>query len=259
MRIWRMTTTLFLSLVAALSLASTHLPMPQTKTTHHTLPAFNAIEVSGAAHVLVDQVPSLKESVATINTIDGYPVNLAVKDHTLIVTITNEPHKFLPFVHLRLKEPLKQLVVNNHISMVVRHTDARDLKVVANNHASVELIGLVNVNNIQQNDQSNVNVQWVDSDSLTVNVNDQAKLTLAGATNKLIANAADSALVKAEYLRADSAWVKAENEAAIYITPVNSLSAFASNKGNVYYYKYPKRLNRNTTESGNVLQVAWHN
>lgn len=261
MGISRVKTILLLSLMAVFGLVVARpapIVAPKTPVRHQVLPAFNAISLSGTAHVLVDQAPSRKKALAAIHTTKAYPVKLVVKNHTLFISAPNQPTPFQPFVHLRLTQPLKRLVVNNHISIVLMRVNTEKLQVVANNYAKVSLIGLVDINRIEQNDQSSVNVQWVDSDKLTVNVKNQSQLTLSGAANQLIANAADQAQVKAEYLRTLSAWVKAEDAAAIYITPIKFLSGWANNNGHVYYYKYPQQLDRHTTASGNVLQIAWH-
>lgn len=234
-----------------------HIPAPNSMANTVKLAPFNQVVVSGAVHVLIDQLNGLKNPIADVRTMGNNGVNLNVVNKVLTISAVNTVNNYTPMVHLRVSS-LQSVIASQHADLVLRSITNQNLQITASDNAKVDAMGNVHVSSIQQTGNSSVNVEWVDSGTLTAVVSNTATLSLAGTANKLVSTANNNAQIKAEYLRANQAWAKASGAAVINITPVQSLSASASQTANVYYYKYPQQINQYSSQSGNVLQMAWH-
>jgi len=258
---WQKISVLVISSMMGVALAApapvAHIPAPASMARSVKLAPFNQIVVRGSVHVLIDQLSGLKNPIADVRTLGNNAVTLTVKNKVLTISAADVVNNFTPMVHLRVSS-LQSVVASQHANLVLRNVTGKNLQITASDNAKVDAMGNVHVSSIQQSGNSSVNVQWVDSGTLTTVVSDNSTLNLAGTTNKLVSQASSNAKIKAEYLRANQAWAKASGASAINITPIQSLSASASQTAYVFYYKYPQQLTMHSTQSGNVLQMAWH-
>lgn len=258
---WQRISVLAISSIMGLAFAApapvAHIPAPASIANTVKLAPFNQVVVSGSVHVLIDQLNGLKNPVADVRTFGNNAVNLSVKNKVLTISAADIVNNFTPMVHLRMSS-LQAVTASQHADLVVRDVSNTNFQINASDNSKVDAMGDVHVSSIQQSGNSTVNVEWVNAGSLTAVVSDNSVLKLAGTADKLVSQTSSHGQIKAEYLRATQVWAKASGASAINITPIQSLSATASQTANVYYYKYPQVINRHSTQSGNVLQMAWH-
>lgn len=234
-----------------------HIPAPASIANMVKLAAFDQVVVSGSVHVLIDQLNGLKNPVADVRTFGNNAVNLSVKNKVLTISAADIVNNFTPMVHLRVSS-LQAVAASQHADLVIRGLSNKNFKITASDNSKIDAMGDVHVSSIQQSGNSRVNVEWVNAGSLTAIVSDNSVLKLAGTADKLVSQTSSHGQIKAEYLRATQAWAKASGASAINITAIQSLAASASQTANVFYYKYPQQLTSRSTQSGNVLQMAWH-
>lgn len=123
-------------------------------------------------------------------------------------------------------------------------------------NASLYLLGTLNVQNIMVDDAGDVTLRWVDSDQLHIQGTGSGRIQLAGTAQTLNARLSGGVQLDAPYLRSKRAYVQTRDQAQASILAQHTLSAFAYDQSNIYYYKIPEQqLTRDSVMAGNVLQM----
>jgi len=229
----------------------------------HTLSVapFNRINANGYFNLVIKGVRSASKSSVTIATYPAEPLRVHVADHTLYIKAPKYPLPGLkkrPVAVIRMPN-LNGLVVAGPTNVTSKNLRGRKLNITASGSGKLNLLGVIDVDHIQQTGDNKINIRWVKSSTVYINSNGFGSIRLAGTAKVLYARLLGSSILHAAYLRTHYVQVLAKDKALAYVCPIDTLRAFASDSGNIYYYKYPKNITRNTEQSGNVLQMAWHN
>ncbi len=152
---------------------------------------------------------------------------------------------------------LKRLSTHDSSIIEGKKLSSRGLIITAYDNSRIRLSGKLTITSIKALDQSQVYCRWISSRELKTYSIGSGAIRLAGSVDKLRSRLFGQSHLVARYLRTKYAWIRTHNHASASITPVIALRAFAADHSNIYYYKYPRRLTRDSTEEGNILQLAW--
>lgn len=230
----------------------------------HTLSArvFDRINASGYFNVVIKGVrPGSKPSVTIVTYHPSESLHTRVVNHTLYIKASWYPLPGLnkrPVVTVRINN-LKRLTVSGPTNVKTASMRSQGLNIDALGSGTINLLGVLDVEHIRQRGSNHISVQWVKSKAVYINSKGFGSIRLAGTAKILFARMLGHSRLHAAYLRTHYVQVQTKDNATAYVCPVYTLRAFASNFGNIYYYKYPKNITRDAEQSGNVLQMAWHN
>lgn len=250
-------TTKLLSIFIVIAWSVANAGGPEYVSTEPTSGGFNQVDVNGYVDVIIRQ--SGQSSVVTTSA-SVNPVNTRVSNHRLYIEAPGWSSQLQsikrPVVSVNLPE-LTKLVVNGQANVAGTNLHSHGLTIEANGSGKIKLIGMINLKNIQQTGQNRLYLRWIDSDTLTVTSTDAGFIYLGGIAKTVYARLYHRATFNAEYLRANTMQVQTNDYASAFVYPVTTLRAFANDNGNIYYYAYPYHMTRSTSQSGNVLQMAW--
>lgn len=185
-------------------------------------------------------------------------IRATVRNHTLYIrnqtpgVDSARPVKILVRLH-----QLNELDASDATSVTTRNLKTDQLIIKADNRGTIRLNGQINLKRIQAKGPGLIAVKWVSGPDINITTQNRARLKLAGVAKQIHIRASGKSRVDAQYLRAQSAVVRTRNQASVKVLAKDALHAFAFGRSNIYYYKNPKRINRYTQDSGNVLQLDW--
>lgn len=239
---------------------SSHQSAPSAQTT--TLSDFKNIDAKGYFRVVLVTDPSLKTSQVIGKGYSKAPISAQVKGHTLILRGAPLSHLFLrkkPVVTVRMKDVERIMLAGSTDLSGKDVYSSKGLHLFSTGSGRVSFTGEpVLMNYLRQNGNGNMTIEWVKGDLFRMDVSG-GKVHLAGLIDQAYARVRGYANLDAAYLRVNTLSVQTSGHATARVTAIADLRAFASDQSKVFYYKYPKHLTRGTSESGNVLQMAWHN
>lgn len=215
----------------------------------------NTLAAGGSFNVVIEKSnhPSL-----TVMTNALIPIRRTVSNHTLYLQGPELPpptnHRATVIVTL---PKLSKLIVYGPTHLSGKWESNRNLIIKSYGYGSISLKGIIKVSRIDQTGPNHIDLQWVNSDALSVHSEQGGVIKLAGVARSVSAYLKDDSVFNGEYLRANTVRVQAKERGAAYVYPVTTLSAFASGLGNIYYYTHPQNITRESSESGNILQMAW--
>lgn len=219
--------------------------------------SFNQIDAAGDVNVIIHGAQH--SGIAVISNAKA-PVKAQVVHHTLYINAPWIPGpgglKQRSTVVANVPN-LTSLVVNGPANVGGANIHSRGLTISSYGSGKIKLIGEMKVNQINQAGNNRIYLRWVNSTTLSINSKNAGFIYLGGVANVIYARLYDHAILNAQYLRTHIVQVQTKNHAAAFVYPVTTLRAFATNDANIYYYKYPQNLTRDTSQSGNVLQMAW--
>lgn len=217
--------------------------------------SFNEVSIQGYVNVLIRQgAPAV-----TVSGDLSKQLLTHVSHHKLYVEAPWQPTIGVvkrPLVTVTLPN-LNKLFIDGPANVGGENIRSKHLAIESHGSGKIKLIGVMNLTQIDQTGSNRIYLRWVNSDTLTINAKDRGFIYLGGVAKTLYARVTQQAIFNAQYLRTDIVQVQTKHFAAAFVYPVTTLRAFASEHSNIYYYKYPKYLTRETTQSGNVLQMAW--
>lgn len=160
-------------------------------------------------------------------------------------------------IHVTVSTPyINSLNLSGNSSLIAHNIRTQGLFINAHNHSYVLLTGYVDVNKIIVDGDSYVSVRWVNSDELTVRARQNGRIFIAGVARVLKARLYDCSHLGARYLRAPTVLVQTWNNSSASVLATYSLSAFANDQSNIYYYKTSPSYLEYTQFSGNVLPMG---
>lgn len=121
---------------------------------------------------------------------------------------------------------------------------------------NISLSGIMNVEEIAQTGSGNINLHWVDSDVLRIHASGTGIITLAGVAKNVNAVLYNNAMLDSKYLRTERSYINALDYSSAHISPVETLNAFATNHGSIYFYKDPKHLAEYSADVGGVMRMV---
>ncbi len=226
-------------------------------------PAFNKLVISGNVDVALKN--AAQNSIIFLDDTSSAYINYDVKDHSLTISQRALAKKH-PFANAKppLQRPqiqinvvqLNQLDTSGHV-VVQGQLNSSSLVVNTKGSSQVNLSGMMNLQQANAYDNSQLKLYWINSPNLIVNGTNNSLIKLAGITQVLHASLKKNAQLNAQYLRAQQAIIQTDNNAFVGIAATSALRAFASNDSNIFYYKYPHDYSEFSIESGNILQVDW--
>lgn len=216
------------------------------------LAAFDGVEVSQSINVTmiggqkhhVVELLGKPEAIAQV---------LATVDHG-ILKLTSADAKGNVRVRM-LINTLNRLTLSDTSQVAGTNIHSKGLVIRDSSSGKLRLRGIFPVKQIDQSGNGEIDLQWLNSQEIVVDLRDKAKLRLAGVASELYAKLSDQAELDAIGLRTKHLWVRTQQIAVARVLPVDSLKAFANDQSNIFYYKTPGQLQRDTSESGNVLQA----
>ncbi len=227
-----------------------------------SLRAFDQLNVSGYFDVVIKGLRPGARPSASVATYSVEPLQVRIVHHTLYVKGPwQRPLPSLkkrPVLIVRINS-LKKITVAGPTNVTARNLRGQGVDIYASGFGKINLLGVLNIDHIKQSGSNQITVRWVKSDTVYINSTGAGSIRLAGTARALYARVLGHSTLHAAYLRTHYVQVQATDQAVAYVCPVDTLRAFASNFGNIYYYKYPKNMTLDTEQSGNVLQMAWHN
>lgn len=235
---------------------ASHKIVPLVKTI--SLPPFYSIETDGNFDVvLVPGQPRVEIKNSQANSVHIYVSNGVLHLNTLENNEKNAPQNTVPINVRVATQNLNDLVLSDGTAITAQNVYGRDMVINVGDQSHVVLNGYINISKIIAGSDSYVNIHWVNSTNLAIVAHDHSEIYLAGVANRMVARLRDNAHLDAKYLRAKEAWVKTKDSAIADVLATNSLSAFASDNSNIYYYKNPTNLVEYSQLSGNVLQMDY--
>ncbi len=152
---------------------------------------------------------------------------------------------------------LKSLATSGPTTFTASNVKSKDLSLRSDSNAKIKLRGTMSLSKLSTYGASDVDIQWLNSKLLVIDAHDRSQIHLAGVADNVRAKLYDSAQLGAKYLRINNALVQTNENSAAKVLVKNNLRAFANENSNIYYYHNPKHLTRHTTDTANVLQIAW--
>jgi len=225
--------------------------------------SFSAIDADGPFQIILSNGSPQKVSfVGSVLAMEK--LSATVQNHTLVLRVlpyrrTSEPYNPKILVRITMPATLRNLVLagDTHLRSSGVRTSA--LTIYTRDQASVSIKGVVNLQKIEGNSSGGVNLGWINSRSVVIGSSGSGKIILSGYAPVLTAHLAGNACLEAEFLRTRDVYVETRDTAIARVLPVNSLYAFACNFSNIYYFKTPRQIVRDSRGSGNILQVeSWN-
>lgn len=222
---------------------------------------FDVINAQGYFDVQLVNSPATRKPGVIVQGYPLEPIQVRVSHHTLYL---KSPWHPIPGMNRREivtvnVNQLKKLTIAGPTNVRGTKVHSNGLTIDANGTGSVLLRGKIKLNRIKQTGQNHIDLRWIDSSTLYVSSDGSGSIRLAGVADTLYARLKNNAALHAQYLRTHFVQVQTKNKSAAFVCPIETLRAFALGDSNVYYYKYPKNVTRYSSQSGNVLQMAWNN
>lgn len=217
--------------------------------------AFNGLNSSG--HVIIYIRPAKRVNTFYMTRKNKKRINTKVRNRVLYVKGpigTRKP----AIITVRAKN-LRRIETYESSSVRGKKIRANNLTVITHDNSKVNLSGMINLKYVTALNSSHINLRWVNSKKVKLYSIGNSKIRLSGRVKTLHARLFGNSKLNAKFLRANHVWVQTNNHASAKLLPIISIRAFAADDSNIYYYKYPKYITRHTTQSGNVLQLGWHN
>ena len=215
---------------------------------------FNSINVDGNFTLELRQ--NKNKNCYSINAGDTHKnsVMSSINDKTLFIKSNNRRTKVILYTN-----PISNIRVYNNATVISKQfNDKRPLNIIVATGGSVNLKGRYNIASILQQSTRAISIQWANSDTITVNGRGDGKINLAGSAYQLRAKLCNNSILNAEYLRAKNVTIKTSNHASAKVEATDNLRAFAHDSSNIYFYKQPKHITRESSGSANVLQLGWN-
>lgn len=234
--------------------ADSPLPSPQVTQIPQKLGVFTGISVRGPIQLVLEQTNDSQENFLQFVEGQHSPTSFSVKNDILYLQADNTTAPTL--IKVGVAE-LHQLMVDDGASVKSSQLTSSSLSIDANTSGSIELLGMITLEQVLSSGSGAIHVQWVDSPSLRVEGSGHSLIQLAGIAGSVEMRLRDSSQFQGQYLRIDQIFVQTKDYSSAKLLVNNSLRAFAYDHSNVYYYKKPAELTEFTAGSGNILQLGW--
>ncbi len=175
--------------------------------------------------------------------------NTSVSNHTLYISgncnhlLTIKANNF------------KNLTLAGNVKLSTKDFNSKGLSITTKDNASVMIDGQVSLAELNQLGSGKIEISWVDSNKITITASGSGPIFLSGITNFLAIKLTGKASLFAKYLRAQDIQIFAADNSAAEILAIDKLTAFASQKSNIGYYKKPQKATVVTKDAGNILII----
>lgn len=215
---------------------------------------FDTIDCMGNIKLIIHQVHGRKDNVV----VAPKSIRVKVRQHALLIReLYPTPNREPAVVKVRLNQ-LNKLSTYG-LTSVVGRVNSEHLNIRAENHSAIHLNGLIALRELVTDGRAKVNITDLNSQKLAVVARGDSKVHLSGRAINMVARLRQYAKLNAQELKVKKVLVQAKGFSRAMVFPVDSLRAFATHRSNIYYLKKPKHISRNTSGSGNILQIAWKN
>ena len=181
-------------------------------------------------------------------------VRTFVSKDNLYISSDNKHAKVIVYT-----KPIRSLNAYKNVSVAGdEFNNNHPLNLTAAGNSSIMLNGKFNVADIDQQSARPISVTWANSDTINIEAEGSGKINIAGVTQQLRARLYNNSTLNAEYLRANNAMIQSKDNANAEVAATDNLRAFAHNNSNIYFYKQPVHITRQSSETANILQLGWH-
>jgi hypothetical protein len=223
------------------------------------LPAFNKLIVKGPIAVTLLQNARVAPSVQVYTT-DQYVQALQINSTPNTLTLT------LPAKLSHSKHPVMKIIVRmpqvarlslagkSQASAFFQHQNA-PVVLYLRGRSSLTVSGIVNLRRLTQYDQSRSTIVFTNSQQLDINLAQLSFATIAGQAQHLRASTRNDAVLSGRYLRSHHSWLKSSQHSSISLSPLNSISAFATQSGQIFWHTTPQLDTTYVADRANILRV----
>ncbi len=215
----------------------------QVITTTFTPTPFNSIFVQGTMHVVIkgnQPYPWVKVTgpryalqYITITNVNGQLTILGV--HNTFGTPRNLP------VDIEIDtSDIQNLTLQGNGTYIISNIGEQGLNLNLKGNGSYNLTGNIVLYQLNVAGNSHLNLYWINTNNLVVHAGGGAKINLAGVATNLEATLSGDAVLDAKYLRSQEAYVKTRDYSCAWVYVSQSLSAFAKDYSDIYYYPDPQ-------------------
>ncbi len=248
---------LLLTFIASIALAAKPIPNPRPTVTRLKLPPFSAIRVVGHIKLIIRGTRSNNPRDTLIESRNPQWVDARVKNHTLYLRALRAalPSRRPALVKVKMYR-LNKLKVYGHASVQGTNIRSNGLVIKTQTTGNVTLNGKLFVDKVKNKGPGNVSLRWIKGDNISIKAEGTGRITLTGTARKIKVDLEDHAKLNAKALRVKDVMVKTDDYAIARVSAINSLSAFAEDHSNIYYYNTPRHITRYTKNSGNILRMG---
>lgn len=100
---------------------------------------------------------------------------------------------------------------------------------------------------------ADIDVEYLEADKIEISASSSSDVELKGKALELTISASSTATVDAKELWANHVFVTASSSSTAKVYPIVSLKAKASSTADIFYYKEPKTINKETSSSGEIV------
>lgn len=118
-------------------------------------------------------------------------------------------------------------------------TQGLNLNVAGNGQVNLNGASAIVLYQLDITGNATVGMYWVNTNNLLISAGGGSHITLAGVATNLDVKLSGGAVLDAKYLRSQEAYVKTRDYACAWIFAQKSLSAYANNYSDIYYYPDP--------------------
>ncbi|MFT3741642.1 MAG: DUF2807 domain-containing protein [Gammaproteobacteria bacterium] len=239
--------------------------LPPCATIHNSVnfPYFSALDIQGPFQVNLTTQKG-KQSVDFSGSVDALShLSARVVNNMLILRWIVKKDELLPAnpwitVKINMPTSLTRIVIGRNAELHGNGISSAGLSLITYDHANVDLSGNIRISSILANSDGYININTTSSQhSLFVGGSGPGTIHLgAGYTPLLTARLFNGLNLDAHALHAQKVYVAVQGHALAEVYPIDSLYAFASAAGNIYYYNRPRFLVRSTRDAGNVLYLG---
>ena len=233
------------------------LPKPRPTTAKFRLPSFSAINVLGPIHLKLRSTRSSKPSATRILSRNSHRVSASVKHHTLFLRMrdTHLPNLKPTTVKIRIYR-LQKLNVYGDASVIGTNINSDGLVIKANTTGRIALSGHIKLDKLENFGPGQIKLRRITGARILIKCKADGHVTLTGSAEEMVAEVTNHAILDTQYLKTNHVMIKTNDFTLAKVFPINSLRAFATDFSNIYYYKPPKHLTRDASQSGNILQMG---
>lgn len=151
---------------------------------------------------------------------------------------------------------LRDLDIGGTTSMTMCGIDSRCLSIKHFGMGKINLEGVAGVQTVTKNGDGDLILPYVISPHIKIYAGGMGVIWVAGRTCVLVATMCDDSYLKAQCLHAERGFINTNQYSSAEVWASDSLSMWARQCSNIYYYNDAVFVSRNMDPPGNVMRMA---
>lgn len=227
-----------------------------TKTVQQA-PSFDTIQIDGPITLKLQQNPQYHHQIiiqGPEKALSG--LNLTITANRLNAHMPAHRHQGAEQATITVQTPMLNELYQSAGSSTTAHfrDQSKPLAVYLRNNSTLTLDGMVQLQSLQQQDNSQSHIVFTNSKQLDVQLHDESTAYVAGRAQHILAKLSDASTLSGQYLRANQAWLQAQEASTLYISPVHESHAFAEDTAQIIYHSTPQTSTTYHAERSNILR-----